>query len=133
MKIRYQWPEIKLDLPLTTIIRFLSIKSDDRGQNQPNGGQHRSQHREQTGAAPRVQKMDTNPNFPPRRQQHAHFNEGFNWRYSPPHISFSWMSITQWPVMLLVDSIIQLAENQSRSFGLHLSGTTIARWMLTRK
>ena len=29
-------------------------------------------------------QMDTNPNFPPRRQQHAHFNEGFNRRYSPP-------------------------------------------------
>ena len=46
---------------------------DGRGQNQPNGGQHRPQHREQTGAAPRGQQMDTNPNFPPRRQQHAHF------------------------------------------------------------
>ena len=58
--------------------------SDGRGQNQPNGGQHRPQHREQTGAAPRGQQMDTNPNFPPRRQQHAHFNESFNRRYSPP-------------------------------------------------
>ena len=28
---------------------------DDRGQNQPNGGQHRPQHREQTSAAPRGQ------------------------------------------------------------------------------
>ena len=38
---------------------------DGRGQNQPNGGQHRPQHREQPGAAPRGQQMDTNPNFPP--------------------------------------------------------------------
>ena len=53
-------------------------------QSQPNGGQHRPQHRGQTGAAPRGQQSDTNPNFPPRRQQHAHFNEGFNRRYSPP-------------------------------------------------
>ena len=31
--------------------------SEGRGQSQPNGGQHRSQHREQTGAAPRGQKL----------------------------------------------------------------------------
>ena len=37
--------------------------SDSRGQNQHNGGQHRLQQREQTGAAPRGQKSDTNPNF----------------------------------------------------------------------
>ena len=76
--------------------------SDGRGQNQPNGGQHRPQQREQTGAAPRGQQSDTNPNFPPRRQQHTHFNEGYNRRYSPQlflHLDLT----TQWPVMLLVD------------------------------
>ena len=73
------------------------LHSDGRGQDQPNkgqsgpqprdqydGGQHISKHREQTGAASRGQQTDTNPSFPPRRQQHAHFNEGFNRRYSPP-------------------------------------------------
>ena len=49
---------------------------DGRGQNQHNRGPQRSQHREQTGAAPRGEQTDNNPNFPPRRQQHAHFNEG---------------------------------------------------------
>ena len=44
---------------------------DGRGQNQPNGGPHRPQHREQTSAAPRGEQMDNNPNFPPRRQQHT--------------------------------------------------------------
>ena len=86
---------------------------DGRGQNQPNGGQHRPQHREQTGAAPRGQQMDTNPNFPPRRQQHAHFNEGFNRRYSPifpsPGFSNTMASDT------VGRSIIQLAEHQSHS------------------
>ena len=77
--------------------------SDGRGQSQPNGGQHRSQHREQTSAAPRGQQSDTNPNFPPRRQQHTHFNEGFNRRYSPPPHFLPLDLITQWPVMLLVD------------------------------
>ena len=48
-----------------------------------NRGPQRSQHREQTGAAPRGEQMDNNPNFPPRRQQHAHFKEGYNRRYSP--------------------------------------------------
>ena len=65
--------------------------SDGRGQDQPNGGQHRPKHREQTGAVPRGQQMNTNPSFPPRKQQHAYFNEGFNRRYSPPHISFPWI------------------------------------------
>ena len=61
---------------------------DDRGQNQPNGGQHRPQHREQTSAAPRGQQTDTNPNFPPRRQQHTHFNEGVQQEILSSHISF---------------------------------------------
>ena len=76
--------------------------SDGRGQDQPNGGQHRSKHREQTGAAPRGQQTDTNPNFPPRRQQHTHFNEGFNRKYSPPPPFLPLDLITQWPVTLLV-------------------------------
>ena len=88
--------------------------SDGRGQNQPNGGQHRSQHREQTSAAPRGQQIDTNPNFPPRRQQHAHFNKGFNRRYSPPTFPSPGFNNT-----MASDAvgryIIQLAENQSHS------------------
>ena len=58
---------------------------DGRGQTQHYGGPQRSQPREQTGAAPRGEQTDNNNrNFPPRRQQHAHFNEGYNKRYSPP-------------------------------------------------
>ena len=77
---------------------------DGRGQNQPNEGPHRPQHREQNGAASRGEQMDNNPNFPPRRQQHAHFNEGYNKRYSPPH--FLHLDLTTlWPVTLLVDPL----------------------------
>ena len=76
---------------------------DGRGQNQHYGGPQRYQHREQTGAAPRGEQMDNNPNFPPRRQQHAHFNKGYNRRYSPPPHSLHQHLTIQWPVMLLVD------------------------------
>ena len=56
-----------------------------RGQNHHYGGPHRSHHREQNGTAPRGEQTDNNnQNFPPRRQQHAYFDEGFNRRYSPP-------------------------------------------------
>ena len=94
---------------------------DGRGQNQPNGGQHRPQHREQTGAAPRGQQMDTNPNFPPRRQQHAHFNEGFNRRYSPPIFPSPGFNNTM-ASDAVGRSIIQLAENQSHSLDFILAG-----------
>ena len=94
---------------------------DGRGQNQPNGGQHRPQHREQTGAAPRGQQTDTNPNFPPRRQQHAHFNEGFNRRYSPPIFPSPGFNNTM-ASDAVGRSIIQLAENQSHSLDFILVG-----------
>ena len=87
---------------------------DGRGQNQHNAGPQRSQHREQTSAAPRSEQMDNNPNFPPRRQQHAHFNKGYNRRYSPP----TFLSLAFKNTMAsdaVGRSIIQLAENQSRS------------------
>ena len=83
---------------------------DGRGQNQPNGGPHKPQHREQTGAASRGEQTDSNPNFPPRRQQHAHFNEGFNRRYSPsifPSPGFNNTMASD----AVGRSIIQLAEN----------------------
>ena len=75
---------------------------DGRGQNQPNRGQHRPEHREQTGAAPRGQQMDTSPNFPlgdsnmPISMKGS--TEGTLLPYFLPQ-----GSITQWPVMLLVD------------------------------
>ena len=94
--------------------------SDGRGQNQPNGGQHRPQQREQTGAAPRGQQSDTNPNFPPRRQQHAHFNEGFNRRYSPP--TFPSPGFNNTMASDVSRSIIQLEENQSHSLDFILVG-----------
>ena len=94
---------------------------DGRGQNQPNGGQHRLQHRKQTGAAPRGQQMDTNPNLPPRRQQHAHFNEGYNRRYSPPAFPSPGFNNTM-ASDVVGRSIIQLAENQSRSLDFILVG-----------
>ena len=87
---------------------------DGRGQNQHYGGPHRSQRREQTGAAPRDEQADNNQNFPPRRQQHTHFNEGYNRRYSPPTFPSPAFNNT-----MASDAvgriIIQLAENQSCS------------------
>ena len=95
--------------------------SDGRGQNQPRGGQHRSQQRKQTSAAPRGQQSDTNPNFPPRRQQHTHFNEGYNKRYSPPTFPSSGFNNTM-ASDTVGRSIIQLAENQSHSLDFILVG-----------
>ena len=95
--------------------------SDGRGQDQPNGGQHRPKHREQTGATPRGQQMDTNPSFPPRRQQHAHFNEGFNRRYSPPTFPSPGFNNTM-ASDTVGRSIIELAENQSHSLDFILAG-----------
>ena len=108
--------------------------SDGRGQDQPNrgqsgsqprgqydGGQHRPKHREQTGVAPRGQQMGTNPSFPPRGQQHAHFNEGFNRRYSPPTFPSPGFNNTM-ASDTVGRSIIQLAENQSHSLDFILVG-----------
>ena len=94
---------------------------DGRGQNQPNRGPHRPQHREQTGAAPRGEQTDNNPNFPPRRQQHAHFNEGYNRRYSPPTFPSPAFNNTM-ASDAVGRSIIQLAENQSHSLDFILVG-----------
>ena len=94
---------------------------DGRGQNQHYGGPQRSQHREQTRAAPRSEQMDNNPNFPLRRQQHTHFNEGYNRRYSAPTFPSPAFNNT-----MASDgvgrSIIQLAENQSCSLDFILVG-----------
>ena len=87
---------------------------DGRGQNRP-------QHREQAGAAPRGEQTDTNPNFPPRRQQHTHFNEGYNKRYSPPTFPSPGFNNTL-ASDALGRSIIQLAENQSHSLDFILVG-----------
>ena len=64
----------------------------------------RSQPREQSSAAPRGEQADNNnPNFPPRRQQHAHFDmKGTIGDTLPPH-SLHQHSTIPWPVMLLVD------------------------------
>ena len=92
-----------------------------RGQNQHNGGPQISQHREQTGAAPRGEHTNNNPNFPLRRQQHAHFNEGYNRRYCPPTFPSPVFNNTM--VSDTVGrSIIQLAENQSQSLDFILVG-----------
>ena len=85
------------------------------------GGPHRPQHREQTGAAPRGEQMDNNPNFPPRRQQHTHFNEGYNRRYSPPTFPSPAFNNTM-ASDAVGRSIIQLAENQSHSLDFILVG-----------
>ena len=77
--------------------------------------------REQTSAAPRGQQMDTNPSFPPRRQQHALFNEGFNRRYSPPTFPSPGFNNTM-ASDAVGRSIIQLAENQSHSLDFILAG-----------
>ena len=94
---------------------------DGRGQNQPNEGPHRSQHREQTSAAPTGEQTDNNPNFPPRRQEHAHFNKGYNRRYSPPMFPSPAFNNTM-ASDAVGRSIIQLAENQSHSLDFILAG-----------
>ena len=94
---------------------------DGRGQNQHYGGPQRSQPREQSGAAPRGEQTDNNPNFPPRRQQHVHFNEGYNRRYSPPTFPSPAFNNTM-ASDAVGRSIIQLAENQSRSLDFILAG-----------
>ena len=95
---------------------------DGRGQNQHYGDPQKSHHREQTGATPRGEQTDNNnQNFPPRRQQHAHFNEGYNKRYFPP--TFPSLTFNNTMASDAVGrSIIQLAENQSRSLDFILVG-----------
>ena len=94
---------------------------DGRGQNQNYGGPQRSQPREQTSAAPRGEPTDNNPNFPPRRQQHAHFNEGYNRSYSPPMFPSPAFNNTM-ASDAVGRPIIQLAENQSHSIDFILAG-----------
>ena len=65
--------------------------------------------------------MDNNPNFPPRRQQHAHFNKGYNRRYSPPTFPSPAFNNTM-ASDTVGRSIIQLAENQSHSLDFILVG-----------
>ena len=70
---------------------------------------------------PEVNRSDTNPNFPPRRQQHAHFNEGlqqeiFSPTFPSPGFNNTMASDT------VGRSIIQLAENQSCSLDFILAG-----------
>ena len=95
---------------------------DGRGQNQHYGGPQRSHNREQTGAAPRGEQTDNNnQTFPPRRQQHAHFNEGYNKRYSPP--MFPSLTFNNTMASDAVGrSIIQLLENQSCFLDFILAG-----------
>ena len=95
---------------------------DGRGQNQQYRGPQRSQPREQSGAAPRGKQTDNNnQNFPPRRQQHAHFNKGYNRRYSPPMFPSPAFNNTM-TSDAVGRSIIQLAENQSHSLDFILVG-----------
>ena len=70
---------------------------------------------------PGVKQMDNNPNFPPRRQQHTHFNEGYNRRYSPPTFPSPAFNNTM-ASDAVGRSIIQLAENQSHSLDFILVG-----------
>ena len=63
---------------------------------------------------PKAQQTSTNPSFPPRGEQHAHFNEGFNRRYSPPTFPSPGFNNT-FTSDAVGRSIIQLAENQSHS------------------
>ena len=96
---------------------------DGRGQNnQHYGGLQRSHHREQSGAAPRGEQTDNNNhNFPPRRQQHAYFDEGYKRRYSPPMFPSPTFNNTM-ASDAVGRSIIQLAENQSHSLDFILVG-----------
>ena len=93
--------------------------SQPRGQYR--GGQQGPKHKDQTNAAPRGQQTGTNPSFPPRGQQHAHFNEGFNRRYSP--LTFPSPGFNNTMASDTVGRyIIQLAENQSHSLDFILAG-----------
>ena len=95
---------------------------DGRGQNQHHGGPQRSQHREHAGAASRDEQVDNNnQNFPPRGQQHAHFNEGYNRRYSPPMFPSPTFNNTM-ASDAVGRSIIKMAENQSHSLDFILVG-----------
>ena len=94
---------------------------DGRGQNQHYGGSQRSQPREQTGAAFRGEQMNNNQNFPPRRQQHTHFNKGYNRKYSPPTFPSPAFNNTM-ASDAVGRSIIQLADNQSCSLDFILVG-----------
>ena len=95
---------------------------DGRGQNHHYGGPQRSNHREQNGTAPRGEQTDNNnQNFPPRRQQHAYFDEGYNRRYSPPMFHSPTFNNTM-ASDTVGRPIIQLAENQSRSLDFILAG-----------
>ena len=95
---------------------------DGRGQNnQHYGGPQRSHHREPNGAAPRGEHTNNNQNFPLRRQQHAYFDEGYNRRYSPPMFPSPTFNNTM-ASDTVGRSIIQLAENQSRSLDFILVG-----------
>ena len=95
---------------------------DGRGQNNHYRGPQRSHHREQNGTAPRGEQTDNNnQNFPPRRQQHTYFDEGYNRRYSPP--MFPSLTFNNTMASDAVGrSIIQLAENQSHSLDFILVG-----------
>ena len=108
--------------------------SDGRAQDQPNrgqlgsqprgqydGDQQRPKHRDQTSAAPRGQQTGTNPSFPPRGQQHTHFNEGFNRRYSHPTFPSPQFNNTM-ASDAVGRSTIQLAENQSHLLDFILAG-----------
>ena len=98
---------------------------DRRGQNQQYRGPQRSQPREQSGAAPRGEQTDNNnQNFPPRRQQHAHFNEGYNRRYSPP--TFPSLAFNNTMTSDTVGRSIYTIGRESVSlFRFYFSGTTI--------
>ena len=95
---------------------------DVRGQNnQHYGGPQRSHHREPNSATPRGEQSNNNQNFPPRRQQHAYFDEGYNRRYSPPMFPSPTFNNTT-TSNTVGRSIIQLAENQSHSLDFILVG-----------
>ena len=94
---------------------------DGRGQSNHYGGPQRSHHREPNSAAPRGEQTNNNQNFPPRRQQHAYFDEGYNRRYSPPMIPSPAFNNTM-ASDAVGRSIIQLVENQSRSLDFILVG-----------
>ena len=110
-KIWHWHPGIKLDLPPSTNNQ-VPFSQYGGQQGQPNRGQPSVQSRGQQG---------TNQSFPHRGQQHAHFNEEYNRRYSPPTFpspafnnTFSSDAVSR--------LIIQLAKNQSHSLDFIMAG-----------
>ena len=122
VKIQHRWPEIKLEQPLK-IIMFLSPMQMVEVKINPVEVNTDLSKESKPLLPPEVNSQILILIFPHRRQQHTHFNEGYNRRYSPPPPTFPSPGFNNTMASDAVGrSIIQLAENQSRSLDFILAG-----------